>query len=154
LIKCQDTTLVVDGKCKTIMLENCQNVKVIVNAIMANVEVINSKKISVTIKEKYHYSFFISLGFHKSTLKEVTVSNCSFSQAQRILRSTQPAQPHWSSTIRRKGLRKMMNGLILLYLRPISHRSRMIKLFLNHLKEWNEQYDEYSEMISRENTFI
>ena len=52
LIKCKDTTLVVDGKCKTIMLENCQNVKLIVTSVMANIEVLNCKKITITIKEQ------------------------------------------------------------------------------------------------------
>jgi hypothetical protein len=52
LIKCTDTTMVVEGKCKTIMLENCQNVKVIVDSIMANVEIINCKKVTVTVKEQ------------------------------------------------------------------------------------------------------
>jgi hypothetical protein len=44
--------MVVEGKCKTIMLENCQNVKVIVDSIMANVEIINCKKVTVTVKEQ------------------------------------------------------------------------------------------------------
>ena len=52
LIKCQDTTIVIEGKCKTIMLENCTNVKVIVTSILANIEVLNCKKITVTIKEQ------------------------------------------------------------------------------------------------------
>jgi len=52
LIKCQDTTLVVEGKCKTIMLENCSNIKIVATSIMANIEVINCKKITVTIKEQ------------------------------------------------------------------------------------------------------
>jgi len=52
LIGCQDTTLVVEGKIKTIMLENCHNVRVIVTSIMANIEVLNSKKTTVQIKEQ------------------------------------------------------------------------------------------------------
>ena len=52
LIKCQDTTVVIEGKCKTIMLENCTNVKVVVDSIMANFEVLNCKKITVTVKEQ------------------------------------------------------------------------------------------------------
>ncbi|TNV79474.1 hypothetical protein FGO68_gene8230 [Halteria grandinella] len=51
LIKCQDTTVVIDGKCKTIMLENCQNIKIVCSSILANIEVLNSKKITVTIRE-------------------------------------------------------------------------------------------------------
>jgi Adenylate cyclase associated (CAP) C terminal len=52
LIKCSDTTVVIDGKCKTLMLENCSNVKIVCTTILANVEVLNSKKITVTIKEQ------------------------------------------------------------------------------------------------------
>ena len=52
LIKCQDTAIVIEGKCKTIMLESCTNVKLIVNSIVTNVEVINCKKIQVTVKEQ------------------------------------------------------------------------------------------------------
>ena len=50
LIKCKDTSLVVEGKCKTILLENCQNVKVVVDSILSNVELINCKKVSVQVK--------------------------------------------------------------------------------------------------------
>lgn len=34
------------------MLESCQNVKVVVSAIVSNIEVINCKKITVTIREQ------------------------------------------------------------------------------------------------------
>jgi adenylyl cyclase-associated protein len=51
LIKCQDTTLVVDGKCKTLLLENCSNIKIVCSSILASIEILNSKKITVTIKE-------------------------------------------------------------------------------------------------------
>ena len=47
LIKCKDTTLIVDGKCKNVMLESCQNVKIVVDSILANIEVINSKKTTI-----------------------------------------------------------------------------------------------------------
>ncbi len=50
-IKCQDTTFVIDGKCKTIMLENCQNVKLVVTNVMVNIEVLNSKKVVTHIQE-------------------------------------------------------------------------------------------------------
>ncbi len=43
--------MVVDGKCKTIMLENCTNIKIVCSSILANIEVLNSRKITVTIKE-------------------------------------------------------------------------------------------------------
>lgn len=52
IIKCKDTTLFVNGKCKNIMLENCVGVKVIVESILANVEVINCQKVQVTVKEQ------------------------------------------------------------------------------------------------------
>lgn len=65
LIKCQDTTIVIDGKFKTIMLENCSNVKVILSNVMANMEVINCKKITVTIKESCpHISLERTQGIH------------------------------------------------------------------------------------------
>jgi adenylyl cyclase-associated protein len=65
LIKCQDTTLVVDGKCKTVMLENCTNVKVILTSLMTNMEVINCKKVTVTIKEQCpHFSMERTQGIH------------------------------------------------------------------------------------------
>ena len=51
LIKCNDTTVAISGKCKTIMLENCSNIKIIVDSVLAMIEVINCKKITVTIKE-------------------------------------------------------------------------------------------------------
>lgn len=52
LIKCQDTTVVVEGKFKTMMLENCTNVKVICSSVLTNIELINCKKITFTIKEQ------------------------------------------------------------------------------------------------------
>jgi Adenylate cyclase associated (CAP) C terminal len=52
LIKCQDTTVVVEGKFKTMMLENCSNIKVIITSVLGNVELINCKKITITIKEQ------------------------------------------------------------------------------------------------------
>jgi adenylyl cyclase-associated protein len=51
LIKCTDTTLVISGKCKSVMLENCSNIKIIIDSVLAMVEIINSKKITTTIKE-------------------------------------------------------------------------------------------------------
>jgi len=52
LIKCKDTTLFVDGKCKNIMLENCQNVRVIVDSCLSIAEVINCQKATITIKSQ------------------------------------------------------------------------------------------------------
>jgi len=44
-IKCKDTTVVIEGKVKTVMLENCQGVKLVVNNVVSGVEVINCKKV-------------------------------------------------------------------------------------------------------------
>jgi hypothetical protein len=49
-IKCKDTTIVIEGKCKTIMLENCQNTKLVADAVVTNIEVINCKKATVQVK--------------------------------------------------------------------------------------------------------
>lgn len=51
LIKCKDTTVIIEGKIKSVMLENCQNIKLSVDNVMASVEVINCKKVTVHIKE-------------------------------------------------------------------------------------------------------
>ena len=51
LIKCTDTTVVIDGKIKTVMLENCTGVKLIVNNVLSNIEIINCKKITITVKD-------------------------------------------------------------------------------------------------------
>lgn len=51
-IKCTDTTFVVDGKFKTVMLEGCTNVKIIVTSVISNIEIINCKKVSITVKEQ------------------------------------------------------------------------------------------------------
>lgn len=46
-IKCKDTVFVIEGKIKTVMLENCINCTVVANEVMANIELINCKKIKV-----------------------------------------------------------------------------------------------------------
>ena len=51
MIKCQDTTLVVDGKCKSVMVEGCTNVKIVVTSVLTNIEVMNSKKVNVTVQD-------------------------------------------------------------------------------------------------------
>mmetsp|Transcript_242 Transcript_242/g.248 ORF Transcript_242/g.248 Transcript_242/m.248 type:complete len:112 (+) Transcript_242:877-1212(+) len=50
-IKCKDTTIIIEGKVKTVMLEGCQNIKLVVDDVVAGVEVLNSKKVGVTVKE-------------------------------------------------------------------------------------------------------
>ena len=50
-IKCKDTQIVIEGKIKTVMLENCQNIKLVVDNVVAGIEVINCKKIVVSVKE-------------------------------------------------------------------------------------------------------
>ncbi len=52
IIKCKDTVVVIEGKCKNVMIENCQNVKVVVNELLAAVEVLNSKKVTVQALKK------------------------------------------------------------------------------------------------------
>ena len=47
ICKCKDTQIVIDGKCKNVMLEGCQNVKVLVDSVLSSIEVINSKKITI-----------------------------------------------------------------------------------------------------------
>ena len=49
-VKCKDTQILIEGKCKTILLENCEGVKLIVDSLMTNIDVINCKKTTVTIK--------------------------------------------------------------------------------------------------------
>ncbi len=50
MIKCKDSNLIVEGKCKNIMLENCQNIKVIVDNVLTSIEFVNCKKITLTVK--------------------------------------------------------------------------------------------------------
>jgi adenylyl cyclase-associated protein len=41
LIKCNETTIGISGKVKTIMLENCHKVKMIIDSVLTNIEMIN-----------------------------------------------------------------------------------------------------------------
>ena len=52
LINCKDTQVVIVGKCKSIMLEACTNVKIVFDSVVTAAEVINSKKVTFTIKEQ------------------------------------------------------------------------------------------------------
>ena len=52
LIGCKDTQVVIVGKCKSIMLEACTNVKVVFDSVVTSAEIINCKKITFTIKEQ------------------------------------------------------------------------------------------------------
>ncbi len=48
-IKCKDTTLIIEGKVKSVMFENCQNIKLQIDNVLAGVEIINCKKIVVHV---------------------------------------------------------------------------------------------------------
>ena len=52
LINCKDTQVVIVGKCKSIMLEACNNVKIVFDSVVTSAEIINCKKITFTIKEQ------------------------------------------------------------------------------------------------------
>jgi adenylyl cyclase-associated protein len=52
LINCKDTQVVIVGKCKSIMLEACTNVKIVFDSVVTAAEIINCKKITFTIKEQ------------------------------------------------------------------------------------------------------
>jgi len=51
-IKCKDTTIVIEGKCKNILLENCIGVTLVVDSVMTTTEVLNCKKLKIQIKEQ------------------------------------------------------------------------------------------------------
>ena len=72
------------------------------------------------------------IGYHKLMLKEVTEFNCSYSPVPKGSRFIQLAQHHLCLTIPKRVLRKMMNGLILLYPKPTLLRSRETKWYLKH----------------------
>lgn len=50
LIKCTDTTVVISGKVKNVMIENCSGVKLIMDSVISMIELLNCKKITCTIK--------------------------------------------------------------------------------------------------------
>ena len=52
LVKCKDTQMIVEGKCKNIMLEGCQNVKVLAESILSTIEVLNCKKVTIQVKQQ------------------------------------------------------------------------------------------------------
>lgn len=51
MIKCTETTIVITGKVKTIMLENCHKVKMVIDSVLTMIEMINCEQITITIKE-------------------------------------------------------------------------------------------------------
>jgi adenylyl cyclase-associated protein len=50
IMKCTDTTIVISGKIKNVMLNDCQGVKLILDSVISMIELLNCKKISCTIK--------------------------------------------------------------------------------------------------------
>lgn len=55
ITKCRDTTIIIQGKCKNIVMNECFNVKVVFDAVLATFEIINGKKISVTVNTQLPY---------------------------------------------------------------------------------------------------
>jgi len=55
ITKCRDTTIVIQGKCKNIVMNECFNVKVVFDSVLATFEIINGKKITVQVQEQLPY---------------------------------------------------------------------------------------------------
>lgn len=50
LLKCTDTTVVITGKVKNVMMNDCSGVKLIIDSVISMIELLNCKKMSCTIK--------------------------------------------------------------------------------------------------------
>ncbi len=48
--KCKDTTVVIEGKIKNVIIESCQGTTVVFDSVISSAEVINSKKVTVQAK--------------------------------------------------------------------------------------------------------
>jgi adenylyl cyclase-associated protein len=51
IISCKDSNIIITGKFNNILVENCQNCAVVFEHIYASVEIMNSKKVTIQVKE-------------------------------------------------------------------------------------------------------
>lgn len=66
LYSCKDTTIHVEGKCKDIITENCENIHIIFEKVISGVEIVHCKyiyiyfiKLFIYLIEKLNFKFYL-----------------------------------------------------------------------------------------------